>query len=57
MMYNVVILLPSLKVTESLSRYLQFRLIVTLLSIIFFSYPSVTGTLLSFFNCPLVRSA
>ena len=51
----VTLITPPPQVTEALRPYLKFRLMVTLLSIIFFSYPGVTSTLLSFFNCPQVR--
>ncbi|GAX73318.1 hypothetical protein CEUSTIGMA_g772.t1 [Chlamydomonas eustigma] len=51
------LLLGSAQIEEALHPWLRYRMTVTLLSIIFFSYPGVTNTLLSFFNCPTVDDA
>lgn len=42
------------RVRETVGHYFQYRLTVTLIAIIFFSYTNVTNTLLSFFTCELV---
>jgi hypothetical protein len=34
---------------------MRHRMIITTISVVFFSYAAVTQTFLSFFNCPLVR--
>ncbi len=36
-------------------RYIKVRFIMTAITIVFFTYPSVTNALLGIFRCPLVR--
>lgn len=42
------------KITETPGHYFKYRLTVTEIAIIFFTYPNVTNQLLSFFTCNMV---
>lgn len=41
---------------SSFRRYVRTRMVVTVVSIIFYAYPNVTQTLLYLFSCPVVRA-
>eukprot|EP00798_Chlamydomonas_sp_ICE-L_P007587 gene7587-742_t len=40
----------------TMRQYLKNRLTITIISVVFFVYPGITETLLSFFTCPLIET-